>query len=432
MNVSIPNLGEGVDSAAVLSIMVAVGDTIQLDQTILELETAKAVAPIPSPVAGKVEAILVKEGDKVSVGQPVIRLAGDGASASAPAAQPTQSSSAPAQAQAAPSAPSTVSRVSSGAPTEYLYESKSGFPPPTSPSIRKMAADLGIDLLRVKGSANGGRILLSDVKDYILKLQAIVFSGTKVEEVTAAAPAKPAPKSIDFSKWGAIDKKPVSSLRKTIGDNMLQSWNSIPHVTQFEEADITDLLALRKKHNPEFEKQGAKLTVTVFLIKAVVEALKKHPLFNSSYDELTQEMVFKNYYNIGVAVDTESGLMVPVLKNVDQKSLVEVAKELSLLAEKARTRKISLDDMQGGSFTVSNLGGLGGMHFTPIVNKPEVAILGLGRGVLKPVVREGNIEPRTMLPVCVSYDHRFIDGADGARFIKDLVQSFEKFSLENL
>jgi pyruvate dehydrogenase E2 component (dihydrolipoamide acetyltransferase) len=232
---------------------------------------------------------------------------------------------------------------------------------------------------------------------------------------------------VDFSKWGEISKKPMSSLRKIISRRMVENWNAIPHVTQFDDADITGVLALRKKYVEAYEKKGARLTVTSFVLKAVADTLKKHPIFNSSLDEAANEIVLKQYIHIGIAVDTEAGLIVPVLRDVDKKDLVQLSKELEELAKKARDRKVSGDDLKGGSFTISNQGGIGGAHFTPIVNKPEVAILGLGKGATKAVVRDGKIEPRAMLPLGLSYDHRVIDGGAAARFIVDLVKAIENF-----
>jgi pyruvate dehydrogenase E2 component (dihydrolipoamide acetyltransferase) len=293
-----------------------------------------------------------------------------------------------------------------------------------SPVIRKLARDLGIDLNRVRGTARGGRVTMEDLKAYIQRLQKLA---TRPKSVEGAAPAKPAAESVDFSKWGSVTKKPLSPLRQVIARRMTENWNAIPHVTQFDEADITGLLALRKKYVEVYEKKGARLTVTSFVLKAVAETLKKHPIFNSSLDEATQEIVLKDYVHIGIAVDTEAGLIVPVLRDADKKDLAQLSKDLEELATKARERKISGEELKGGSFTISNQGGIGGGHFTPIVNKPEVAILGLGKGAAKAVVRESKIESRVMLPLGLSYDHRVIDGGNAARFIVDLVKAIENF-----
>ncbi len=396
-------MGEGADSGSVVSVAVKEGDRVSRDQTIIELENEKAVAPIPSSHSGVVKKIHVKVGDKVSVGQAILSLEESGGEAASP--QPV--SAVPPSAEKA-----------AQAPDDYVYQSASGFPPPASPTVRKLARDLGIDLTKIKGSEAGGRIVLSDLKATVRRLQ-------------ESSPKKSPAEKIDFSKWGKVTVKPSSSLRQKIGQRMIESWTTVPHVTQFDEADITTLMALRKKNAAAFEKKGARLTLTPFVMKAVVAALKKYPAANSSLDEDTQEIVFKEYYHLGVAVDTESGLLVPVVKEVDKKSLWQIAKELEDLAEKTRQRKISLDDLKGGSFTISNLGGIGGAHFTPIVNKPEVAILGVGRGVLKPMVTQSNgkekIKGRLMLPLALSYDHRVLDGADGARFIREVVQNLENF-----
>ena len=417
MEVRLPKLGEGADSGTVVSVLVKTGQKIKKSDVLVELENEKAVAPIPSPASGVVSKIHVKEGDKLSVGQVIVSLEGADAGGA-------ESSAAPKQA-AAPSA-RPAERGSAQEPANHHYESSTGAPPPASPTVRKVAAELGIDLSRVRGSERGGRITMEDLRSYLSFLQEAAFRTTGTAAAGApAAPARPAPESIDFSKWGKVTRKPVSSLRKTIGERMTESWTTIPHVTQFDEADITRLWDLRKKYAPAYEKKGAKLTITGFAILAVVAALKKYPQFRSSLDEKAGDLVEKSYFHIGIAVDTEQGLIVPVLRDADKKNLFELSLELDKLAEKTRARKVSLDDLKGGVFTISNLGSIGGAHFTPIVNKPEVAILGLGRGASKPVALKDKIETRLMLPVALSYDHRVIDGADGARFIRALVEAFE-------
>jgi pyruvate dehydrogenase E2 component (dihydrolipoamide acetyltransferase) len=252
----------------------------------------------------------------------------------------------------------------------------------------------------------------------------------KPRPAAGAGPAKPAAEQIDFSQWGPVTKKPVTPLRQVIARRLSESWNTIPHVTQFDAADFTQLNVLRKKFAPAYEKKGAKLTLTPFVLKALVETLKKHPIFNSSLDEVAQEIVIKEYFHIGIAVDTEQGLIVPVIRDVDKKSMLELVKELEQLAQKARDRKVTADELKGGTFTISNQGAIGGAHFTPIVNKPQVAILGLGRGALKPVVRDGKVEVRMMTPLGLSYDHRVIDGGEAARFVTDLVNAMQDFKEE--
>jgi len=241
---------------------------------------------------------------------------------------------------------------------------------------------------------------------------------------------KPVAEQIDFSQWGPVTKKPVTPLRQVIARRMVESWTTIPHVTQFDEADFAQLNALRKKFAPAYEAKGAKLTLTPFVLQALVVTLKKHPIFNSSLDEAASEIVFKEYFHIGIAVDTEQGLIVPVIRDVDKKSMLELVKELEQLAQKARERKVTAEELKGGTFTISNQGAIGGAHFTPIVNRPQVAILGLGRGAMKPVVRDGKVEARLMTPLALSYDHRVIDGGEAARFIVDLVRAIEEFKEE--
>ena len=272
---------------------------------------------------------------------------------------------------------------------------------------------------------------MADLRGYIERLQKLAAQPSGDDRGAARwGQARPTQPSIDFSKWGEVTRKPLTPIRKTISERMLESWNTIPHVTQFDEADITRVTELRKKYAPLYEKKGTKLTVTSFALKVVVDVLKKHPIFNASLDEAAREIVFKEYYHIGLAVDTEQGLMVPVIRDVDKKSIFALSREVSELAEKARQRKISLEELKGSTFTISNQGGIGGAHFTPIINKPDVAILGLGRGAVKPVVKENKIELRTMLPLALSYDHRLIDGGAAARFIVELAQAFENFQEE--
>ena len=421
MDVKLPNLGEGADSGTVVNLFVKEGDQIAKDQPILELENEKAVATIPSTAAGTVAKVFVKAGDKISVGQKLVTLSDNGA---APAAKPAAEAPQP-KAKAPAPEPEEESTEQESAPAESAESMEaSNAAVAAAPAIRKLARDLGIDLARVRGSARGGRVTIEDVRAYIQRLQKLA---AQPKSSTSAAPAKPSAESVDFSKWGSVTKKPLSPLRQVIARRMTENWNAIPHVTQFDDADITGLLALRKKYVEAYEKKGARLTVTSFVLKAVADTLKKHPYFNSSLDEAANEIVLKEYIHIGIAVDTEAGLIVPVLRDADKKNLVQLSKELEELAAKARDRKISGDELKGGSFTISNQGGIGGAHFTPIVNKPEVAILGLGKGASKAVVRDNKIESRVMLPIGLSYDHRVIDGGGAARFIVDLVKAIENF-----
>ncbi len=415
MDVKVPNLGEGADSGVVVSVLVKEGDQVNEGQTIIELENEKAVAPVPSTASGTVTKVRVKEGDKISVGQVILSLNGGVAEAK------------PAKEKAGEEAPRKARPTQVEVQEEVVEEREEAAPKSeaevaAAPSVRKQARELGIDLTRVRGSEPGGRIVMADLRAHIQRLQQLA----RQPKAATTPPAKTGPSEpIDFSKWGATSRKPVSQLRKVIGQRMSESWATVPRVTQFDEADITALMELRKKHQAAYEAKGARLTLTPLALKAVVAALKKHPVFNSSLDEAAGEIVFKEYYHIGIAVDTDAGLLVPVVRDVDKKDLLQLAKEVEELAAKARDRKLSLDEMKGGTFTISNQGGIGGAHFTPIVNKPEVAILGLGRGALKPVVKDKQIVQRLMLPVAISYDHRVIDGGVAARFTVDLVQALE-------
>ncbi len=437
MEIKIPDLGDGIDSATVLSVMVSSGDSVAQDDTIIELETDKAVAPVPCPAAGKIESISIQVGASVSTGTVIGILS---TTDNVDSTQSTMDESVSAKSetsvsQVAASLPTgnQFQQVSSNAMQAYSYTPSTGAEPPTSPSIRRFATLSGLDLGRIQGTGNGGRIIWSDVQQYIQFLQATAFNAPSVNEsagnsgpVTEVVPKKLA---VDFAKYGEVEVQSVPAIRQKISSNLRQTWQVTPHVTQFDDADITDLMALRKKYNPKYEKKGAKLTLTVFAIKAIYNALQQFPQFNASFDEANSELIIKKFCHIGIAVDTENGLMVPVIRDVGQKTLLELALELTEIAQLARDRKITIEQMQGSSFTLSNLGGLGVGPFTPIVNAPDVAILGLGRGQLKPLFdRNKQMTPRLMMPVCMSYDHRVIDGADGARFTRVVIDEFESFS----
>lgn len=425
MDLKLPKLGEGSDSGVVVSIFVNEGDTIAKDQTIIELENEKAVAAVPATAGGVVAKIHIKAGDKISVGQRILTLSGaSGAAAPAAtpaAAKPAAKAAAPKRVEPEPEAEEEVVEVAEEEASDAVAA------PVASPSLRRWARELGINLGKVRGSGPGGRIETSDVKNYILRLQAAAAK-PKAAPAASATPAKPVAEQIDFSKWGPILKKPITPLRNVIARRMLENWNAIPHVTQFDDADFSKLNELRKKYAAAYEAKGSKLTLTPLVLKAVAATLKKHPIFNSSLDEVANEIILKEYIHLGIAVDTDAGLIVPVIRDVDKKSVLELAKELEVLAQKARDRKVSGDDLKGGTFTISNQGAIGGAHFTPIVNKPEVAILGLGRGAMKPVVRDGKIEARMMTPIGLSYDHRVIDGGSAARFTVDLLAALQDFS----
>jgi pyruvate dehydrogenase E2 component (dihydrolipoamide acetyltransferase) len=429
MDLKLPHLGEGADSGTVVNLFVKEGDSVAKDQPILELENEKAVATIPSTAAGTVSKIFIKAGDKISVGQRILSLT-DGAAAPAKPAPKTDAE--PELKESKAKLVEAPARDEEPEAEPALPEAKPGIAPAAAPSIRKLARDLGIDLTKVRGSARGGRIVLEDVRAYIQRLQRLAAQPVTPAPSGAAPAPKPAPEPIDFSKWGPISKQPLSPLRQVIARRMVENWNAVPHVTQFDEADITALNDLRKKYSEPYEKKGARLTLTSFVVKTVADTLKKHPAFNSSLDEAGQEIVVKQYYHIGLAVDTEHGLIVPVLRDADKKTLLALSKDIEELARKARDRKVSAEELKGGTFTISNQGGIGGAHFTPIINKPEVAILGLGRGAIKPVVRQDKVEPRLMMPLALSYDHRVIDGGVAVRFIVDLVQAFESFKEDDV
>ncbi|MDQ6631881.1 MAG: 2-oxo acid dehydrogenase subunit E2, partial [Verrucomicrobiota bacterium] len=327
--------------------MVKEGDSIAKGQTMVELETGKAVAPIPSPAAGQITKILVQEGAKISVGASILSLAGD----SPPTAAPPKKASVP-QRDTRPK-PTPENEEVEEVAEENETESDNSVPPPAAPSLRRLAQDLGINLRKIRGSENGGRIILADLKTYIQRLQKLAAEKLAASSGVSEKP-KPTAPTIDFSKFGPIAKRPMTPLRKVIAQRMTENWNAIPHVTQFDEIDITTVVDLRKKYAEAYDKKGARLTLTSFALKAVVAALKKNPLFNTSLDEMAEEIIYKEYFHIGLAVDTESGLMVPVIRDVDKKDLATLAKELNRLAEKARERKISLEEMQGGTFTISN------------------------------------------------------------------------------
>ena len=417
MDVRFPKIGDGAEGGKVVSVLVKAGDTITTGQTILELESEKAIAPIPSPATGTVASVRVKEGDTIAVGTLLLTLEGSEAPPSAPPK---------AKAIAKKIAPQVTDDEESESDAVTGDESDEGPIPAASPYVRKVARDLGIRLTRVRGSGSGGRVQLEDLARYVAKLETKVARAGRYAE---------GPQGLsfplvnqDFGLYGPVTSEPLTALRKIISSRMLENKVTLPHVTQFDEADMTVIETLRNRHKAAYEAAGIKLTPTPFIIKALVSALQKHPKFNSSLNEVAEVLVLKHYFHIGIAVDTDSGLLVPVLKDADKKSLLEISRELALIAAKARDRKIGAEEMKGGTFTVSNQGAIGGSHFTPIINKPEVAILGLGKSHLKPIVTaEGKIEARLMMPLTISYDHRVIDGGAAARFTVDLVKAIEGF-----
>ena len=408
-------LGEGIESASVIEVFVSPGDKVTAGQTLLELESSKAVVPIPASRSGTVTRISVRPGDTVTIGQVILEY--DTAVGEPPVARPVQESVAP------PPAPQTATVPAATSPPPF---NASQPVPAASPTVRRLAGQLQIDLRRIPSTSRGGRIELEDIQCWLRELIAQTSGGTAASRDSDQG----FPTTIPFEKWGAVRREPMSETRKAIGRHMVDSKNSQPHVTQFESVDITDLEGLRKEHAAAWKAAGRPLTLTVLAVKALVVALRKRPIFNSSLDETTDEIVYKDYRHIGIATDTEHGLMVPIVRNADQASLTEVAELIPQLAEKARRRELSADEMQGGSFTISNQGGIGGGHFTPIINRPETAILGIGRATLQAGVVGGRIAPRLMLPLTVSYDHRIIDGAAAVRFTLALVESLLSFTAE--
>jgi len=416
IEVKVPDIGDFKD-IPVIEVMVKPGDTIKAEDPILLLESEKAALEVPSPSAGVVKEVKVKVGDKLSQGSLVLLLETSGAAAApasapkpapaaAPAAAPTVAApvptAAPAPARAAVVAPETTMPVAGGSRSH------------ASPSVRGYARELGVDVSRVKGTGPKNRILKEDVQAYVKGVLAGGGGGSG-----SGLDLLPWPK-VDFAKFGAVETKPLSRIKKLSGANLARNWVMIPHVTQFDEADVTDLEEFRVSVNKENEKTGVKITILAFLIKASVTALKQFPEFNSSLDG--DNLILKQYFNIGFAADTPNGLMVPVIKGVDTKSVVDIARETSVLAKKARDGKLAPTDMQGGCFSISSLGGIGGTAFTPIINAPEVAILGVAKSELKPKWNGKEFVPRLILPLSLSYDHRVIDGASGARFITHLGQ----------
>lgn len=437
---SLPNIGEGVDSADIAELHVGEGDPVESGQVVMELETEKAVVELPCPVAGKIGSLRVSAGDSVQVGQLLMTIEGvgvpDKAGSKTSGEQPVERTTHTEDTRselAADSATRTATSDDNGdTPTnliprtpEIVRGEDNGQPPvPAAPSTRRLARQLGVNLRQVGGSGPGGRITQEDVQQYVkgrLTGDVSAAAGTGAMTVSAGGALAPPPLP-DFSKHGPVEREKLNKLARTAAENLTVSWNVIPHVTQHDRADVTELEAARKKFTKGAGSDGPKVTMTAIVIKALATALQQNPKFNSSLDPETQEIVYKRYYNIGCAVDTPNGLLVPVVKNVDQKSIREVAGEIGELAAQARDRKLPMDAMQGATCTVTNLGGIGGVAFTPIVNYPEVCILGLARGQKELRLEAGELTERLMLPLSLSYDHRVINGADAARFLVSLGQ----------
>lgn len=415
----LPELGENIESGEVVNVLVAVGDAVAEGQSILEIEAGKASMEIPSPVAGTIAAVHIAQGDTVKVGQLAFTIEGGAAdapaekpNAEAPKAAPTPQPVAPKP--AAPAAQKPVP-VAEKAPAKAPEPASAAKAVAAAPNVRRLARELGVDIHEVAPSTPGGRISMEDVKNY-------------AKQSMAGGGAKASPNAA-----GAVRVEKMSQIRKATMAHMTHCWTTIPHVTQHDMADITKLEELRKRFAPKAEAVGAKLTVTAILVKVVAAALKVYPKFNASIDPEKAEIIYKEFYNIGIAVDTEKGLMVPVIRDADKKNMVGIAQDLGGIAKKAREGQISLADMQGGTFTITNLGGIGGSFFTPIVNSPEVAILGVGKAIMDPCIGKNELcAPRLRMPLSLSYDHRIIDGADGARFLRWIVEAIEEPMLISL
>lgn len=447
----LPDLGEGIHEAQVVNVMIKEGDTVAADQMVMEVETDKAAVELPVPFAGTISKLNVKQGDTVKVGQVLLEV-GDGAAAAKPAAKaaeapPPRPASAPASSVAKAPAPQPAGGDTRPAPAHAAMSAPPAHaegPIPAAPAVRRFARESGIDLRQVHGTGPGGRIVREDVERFKLTgptgggaspaaaratQQPSMPSADAAPSRAPAAGAAPAPAVgydplPDFSQWGTVRREKVSQIRKTIARQMQRAW-TLPRVTHGDEADVTDLESFRKEHGSVMADQGVKLTITAFMIKAVAGALRQFPAFNASYDDAAGEMIFKDYVHIGVAVDSPKGLMVPVLRDADRKGLMTLSKEMKEIADKAKDFKLAIDDMRGGTFTVTNVGSLGGTFATPMINYPEVAILGMGKLQEKPVVRNGQIVIRKMLPLFLSFDHRVIDGADAARFCRTVINFLE-------
>ncbi len=422
--VLVPDIGDFKD-VTVIEILVKPGDVIKPEQSLITIESDKATMEIPSPSAGTVKELKVKSGDKVSRGSLILLV--EAAAGTVPEVKPAQAPAAPAapapsaqasKATLAPVVPAAAAREAATS-TPAAQVSAAGSPPHASPSVRKFARELGVDLARVKGTGPKGRITQADVQGFVkaaLRGPAPAAAGTAPAARGGFAFDLPEWPQIDFSKFGPVESKPLSRIRKLSGGFLHRNWVSIPHVTQHDEADITELEAFRKENAQMAEKEGFKLTMLAFLVKASVNALKQFPDFNASLDKSGENLVVKKYYHIGVAVDTPDGLVVPVIRDADRKGVFDLARELAEISRAARDKKLKPDGMRGGTFSISSLGGIGGTAFTPIINAPEVAILGVAKSQMRPVYRDGAFVPRLMLPLSLAYDHRVIDGAAGARF----------------
>lgn len=428
----LPELGENVEKGDLVKVLVSVGDVISKDQSVIELETEKATLEVPSGVSGKIRSIHVKEGEQVKVGQLILTV-DDGAKAGpaesrreqAPpaeqgAARPTAVPAAPPQQAPPAGGPAEVVPITrapaTGAPEPTKLEERPLVP--AAPSVRRSARELGVDISEVRGSGPGGRVSEEDVKAYVRRLTSGGAAPGAAAGERAALP--------DFARWGEVERRAMRAVRRSTAARLSRAWSTIPHVTHHDRADITQLDRLRQQYGPKVEAQGGKLTVTAVALKVVASALRAFPQFAASVDMAREEVIYKKYCHIGVAVDTDRGLLVPVIRHVDRKNIFGLSVELAAVGEKARSRKLAAEDMEGGVFTITNLGGIGGTAFSPIINWPEVAILGMSRASLEPLFLDGSFQPRLMLPLSLSYDHRLIDGADAARFLRWVAEALEQ------
>lgn len=424
--VRLPEISESVETGDVIKVLVSVGDVLEVDHPIVELETEKAVLEVPAPFAGKVTEILVKAGDTIDINQVILKMDTEAAAEPAPEKKtedPLEETKKPVEAPTAPAKEPTPTQVAVEEPTPptpidtAAKKKVAAKPGRASPTLRRLARELGVDIAKVTGSGPGGRILKDDLKSYARS----VVSGAAPTMVTSAASDV-----TENTKWGPVLREPMSKVRQVTARNLSHAWTTIPHVTQYDRVDITEMEELRKQYSKKMEPEGGKLTMTAILIKVAASALKVFPQFNASIDMDKQEIIYKRFYHIGVAVDTDRGLLVPVIRSVDKKNITELSSELNAVAERARNKKLALEEFEGGTFTISNLGGIGGTNFSPIVYSPQVAILGVARATTEAVYVKGQFEPRLMLPLSVSYDHRIIDGADAARFLQWVVRALEE------
>jgi pyruvate dehydrogenase E2 component (dihydrolipoamide acetyltransferase) len=416
MEVVIPEISEGVDEGTVVGVLVAKGEVVEEDQSLVELETDKAVVAIPAPAAGRVTEILVSEGDTVVVGAVFLHLDAEDVSVGAASAESAVGE--PAGEAPTPSVPAgaadlvvEVPTPSTPAPAAVVEEpAASKRLAPAAPSVRRVARELGVDIDLVHGSGPRGRISVADVRAYAQR---------PLEAPPTAAPLP------DFTRWGPVEREPLSKVREVTARAMSQAWRTVPQVTQYDKADITEIEEFRQHHNARRAEGAAKLTMTAILLKVAVVALREFPRFNSSLDWERRELIYKRYHHIGVAVDTPHGLLVPTIRDVDHKGLEQLTNELAEVAARTRERRVRPDELEGGTFTISNLGGIGGTGFSPIVYAPQVAILGVSRASMEPVWRGGEFQPRLVLPLSLTYDHRVIDGADGARFLRWICEALQ-------